>query len=63
MRPSIVKLHMCGFCGKTFSPHSWPERHISIHTGQKDWVCQHCDKAFNRKDNFRTQNYVLKNMY
>lgn len=50
---SSVNIYPCDFCGKIFSCHSWFQRHVKIHTGQKDWVCQHCDKAFIRKDHLK----------
>merc|ERR1712096_231609 len=37
-------------CGKTFSSKEKLARHALIHTGVKPFECQHCDRAFNRKD-------------
>uniref|UniRef100_A0A1B0EXM9 Uncharacterized protein n=1 Tax=Phlebotomus papatasi TaxID=29031 RepID=A0A1B0EXM9_PHLPP len=38
--------HICDECGKSYSCKSVLEAHKVIHTGEKPFKCQHCDKAF-----------------
>ena len=43
----------CEECGKLF-PAPWAlKRHMTVHTGQKDWYCGLCDKHFTRKENLK----------
>lgn len=51
---SSLKFYTCEFCGKYFPSQSHLERHVKIHTGQKDWPCQYCEKAFRRKDHLKS---------
>ena len=43
----------CEECGKLF-PAPWAlKRHMTVHTGQKDWLCEICEKHFTRKENLK----------
>merc|ERR1712129_685073 len=40
-------------CGKQFSTNEKLARHALVHTGIKPFECQHCQKAFSRKDKLK----------
>ena len=50
--PSGIK--RCPTCGKSFMKQSQLERHVRIHTGEKSFVCEVCQKAFNQKTTLQT---------
>ena len=52
-KDSVLENKVCLHCGKIFASKALLERHTVTHTGQKDWICNYCNLAFNRKDNLR----------
>ena len=49
----MPSIHRCSHCGRIFSSKALLQRHYKVHTGLKDFVCQICNLAFNRKDNLK----------
>ena len=43
----------CHYCPTTFKTTGEVNRHMMIHTGEKPFVCQFCNDAFNRKSNLQ----------
>ncbi|XP_078503974.1 zinc finger protein PLAGL1-like [Lissotriton helveticus] len=44
------KKHKCDHCDRHFYTRKDVRRHMVVHTGCKDFVCQFCDQRFGRKD-------------
>ena len=42
--------YMCPFCYRTMTIFQNMASHILTHTGEKPYICQHCNQRFNRKD-------------
>ena len=49
--------YTCEFCGRGFLHLSKLKRHRPMHTDERAFPCEHCDKAFRRKDSL--QEHVL----
>lgn len=45
--------NQCPYCLKLFRSGYDMKRHQRVHTGEKPFECQQCDKMFARKDNYR----------
>ena len=43
----------CHLCGKEFPNKYKLARHFTTHTGQKDFICEYCHRAFARKDHLK----------
>ncbi|XP_070556431.1 zinc finger protein ZFP2-like isoform X2 [Ptychodera flava] len=52
------RVHFCGVCGRGFSERYRLMRHEKIHTGEKPFKCDQCDKVFSRKDNLDRHFFV-----
>ena len=42
--------HQCMECGKIYSSNSALKTHLFIHTGERPFGCNQCEKMFRRKD-------------
>ena len=56
-----IKRHVCGYCGKRCMTPAELVRHERIHTGEKPFECQHCDKKFALKHSLTV--HTLRNHY
>lgn len=45
-RYTIVRDHLCSVCGKDFATKSVLNEHMLLHTGERPFSCEHCDKSF-----------------
>jgi uncharacterized Zn-finger protein len=54
MTESKDRPHVCPFegCGKTFLARKDLQVHTNVHTGKKDYLCQHCGKGFSQRANY-----------
>lgn len=43
--------YSCPYCGRRFCRKALLKRHLSVHSGQKDFSCPHCDYATSHKSN------------
>ena len=43
------KIHQCQFCLKVFCTPSLLKRHLVIHTGERPFKCNKCDRTFQQK--------------
>jgi hypothetical protein len=50
-KSSLAESPKCPVCKKLFDSHRGLDRHMIVHTEEKPFVCQNCQKSFNRKDN------------
>ncbi|CAH0564848.1 unnamed protein product [Brassicogethes aeneus] len=50
---------VCTLCPSSFKRASHLTRHQLVHTGERPYACEHCDKAFSRHD--KLKNHVRKN--
>ncbi|XP_048452363.1 zinc finger protein PLAG1 isoform X2 [Rhincodon typus] len=44
------KKHQCDHCDRCFYTRKDVRRHMVVHTGRKDFLCQYCAQRFGRKD-------------
>uniref|UniRef100_UPI00398F0823 zinc finger protein PLAGL2 n=1 Tax=Pristiophorus japonicus TaxID=55135 RepID=UPI00398F0823 len=44
------KKHQCDHCDRRFYTRKDVRRHMVVHTGRKDFLCQYCAQRFGRKD-------------
>ncbi|XP_059837195.1 zinc finger protein PLAG1-like [Hypanus sabinus] len=44
------KKHHCDHCDRSFYTRKDVRRHMVVHTGRKDFLCQYCAQRFGRKD-------------
>ena len=59
MPQSISQLaaHQCGVCGKIFANKTRLDRHSTVHTGRKDFVCETCSRGFTSKQSLKFHKY------
>ncbi|RUS77350.1 hypothetical protein EGW08_014887 [Elysia chlorotica] len=50
--------YTCYFCGRRFCRKALLKRHLSVHNGQKDFVCTVCDYATSHKSNLERHRKV-----
>lgn len=50
--------YMCRYCGRNFCRKALLKRHLSVHSGQKDFVCSLCDYATSHKSNLERHKKV-----
>ncbi|XP_059143818.1 fez family zinc finger protein 2-like [Physella acuta] len=50
--------YTCCFCGRRFCRKALLKRHLSVHNGQKDFVCNVCDYATSHKSNLERHRKV-----
>ncbi|GFR77662.1 zinc finger protein [Elysia marginata] len=50
--------YTCYFCGRRFCRKALLKRHLSVHNGQKDFVCTICDYATSHKSNLERHRKV-----
>ncbi|CAG5125284.1 unnamed protein product [Candidula unifasciata] len=50
--------YTCYFCGRRFCRKALLKRHLSVHNGQKDFICDVCDYATSHKSNLERHRKV-----
>ncbi|ESP04947.1 hypothetical protein LOTGIDRAFT_97874, partial [Lottia gigantea] len=50
--------YTCFYCGRRFCRKALLKRHLSVHNGQKDFVCTVCDYATSHKSNLERHRKV-----
>ena len=50
--------YTCFYCGRRFCRKALLKRHLSVHNGQKDFVCTICDYATSHKSNLERHRKV-----
>ncbi|KAK3095341.1 hypothetical protein FSP39_013443 [Pinctada imbricata] len=53
----------CYYCGRRFCRKALLKRHLSVHSGQKDYTCQICDYATSHKSNLERHRKVHFRQY
>ena len=53
-----VRNKECKMCGKIFSSAANLERHMRIHTGERQFVCEICEKTFNQQPHLQRHKLV-----
>jgi ferredoxin len=56
------KSHKCGECNAVFKTNARLKEHIIIHTGNKPFTCELCDKSYNSRSNLRKHKELHKNL-
>ena len=62
MNISGGKSHKCGDCNAVFKTNARLKEHIIIHTDNKPFACELCDKSYNSKSNLRKHIELHKNL-
>ena len=50
--------YQCRHCGRNFCRKALLKRHLTVHSGQKDYVCGRCDYATSHKSNLERHKKV-----
>lgn len=50
--------YMCRYCGRNFCRKALLKRHMTVHSGQKDYTCPDCDYATSHKSNLERHKKV-----
>ncbi|KAK7082305.1 GDNF-inducible zinc finger protein [Halocaridina rubra] len=68
LKSHMVRMHMedgglnCYICGKNFPSQGQLEMHVRVHTGERPFKCEHCNKGFVQKVHLRTHLRTMHNM-
>ncbi|XP_068215451.1 uncharacterized protein [Palaemon carinicauda] len=69
LKSHMVRMHEedgglnCYICGKNFPSQGQLEMHVRVHTGERPFKCEYCQKGFIQKVHLRTHLRTMHNMH